>query len=86
MTHQEVEINPGRIVFDDNIQEIKSWACLGQTCSISQIVFLSQIFVVLLIFFGCFWRIHLSKFSDESIVCVGILCSAAGYNLISPRL
>ena len=61
MTDQEDKINLGKIVFDDNNQERKFWACLGQTCSRSLIVFLSQLFVVLLIIFGCFWRIKLSK-------------------------
>ena len=86
MTDQEDKINPGKNVFDHNNQERKSWACLRQPCSRSLIVFLSQLFVILLIIFGCFWRIHLSKACDESIVWVGILCSAAGYILRSPRL
>ena len=70
----------------ENNQERKSWTCLGQFCSTSLIVFSSQLFVILLIIFGCFWRIHLSKSCDESIVWVGILCSAVGYILPSPRL
>ena len=45
MTDQEDNINHGKIVFDDNNQERKSWACLGQTCSRSLIVFPSQFFV-----------------------------------------
>ena len=85
MTDQEDNIILGKSVFDDNNQKKKSWACLGQTCSRSLIVFLSQIFVSLFIIFGCFWRIHLSK-TDESTVLVGILCSAAGYILPTPRL
>ena len=85
MTDQENDINLGKIVFDDDNQERKSWACLVQTCSRYVIVFLSQIFVVLLIMFGCFWRIHLSKTCDESTVWVGFLCIAAGYILRSPR-
>ena len=79
MTDQEDKINLGKTVFDDSNQERKSWSYLGQTCSRSLIVFLSQVFVILLIIFGCFWRIHLSKTCDESTVWVGILCSAAGY-------
>ena len=86
MTDQEDNINLGKIVFDDNNQERKSWNCLGQTFSRSLIVFLSQLFVILLIIFGCFWRIHLLKTCDESTVWVGSLCSAAGYILPSPRL
>ena len=86
MTDQEDNINLGKLVFDDNNQEIKPWSCFGQTCSRPLIVFLSQLFVILLIIFGCFWRIHLSKTCDESAVCVGNLCSAAGYIFPSPRL
>ena len=86
MTEQEENYNLGKIVFDDNNQERKSWSCLGQTCSRSLIVFLSQLFVILLTIVGCFWRIHLLKTCDESSVRVGILCSAAGYILPSPRL
>ena len=41
MTDQEDNINLGKIDFDDNYQERKSLACLGQTCSRSLIVFLS---------------------------------------------
>ena len=86
MADQYDNINLGKIVFDDSNQEKKSWARLGQTCSRSLIVFLSQLFAILLINFGCFWRIHLPKTCDESTVWVGILCSAAGYILPSPRL
>ena len=86
MTELEDKINLDKIVFDDNNQERKSWSGLGQTCSRSLIVFLSQLFVILLIIFGCFWGIHLSKTCDETTVWVGILCSAAGYILPSPRL
>ena len=68
MTDQEDNINLVKIVFDDNNQERKSWVCLGQTCSRSLIVFLSQLFVILLVIFECFWRIHLAKTFDESTV------------------
>ena len=79
-------INLDKIVFDDQNVERRSWSCLGQTCSRSLIVFLSQFFVILLIVCGCFWRIHLAKTCDESTVWVGILCRAAGYILPSPKL
>ena len=79
-------INLDKIVFDDQNVERRSWSRLGQTCSRSLIVFLSQFFVILLIVCGCFWPIHLAKTCDESTVWVGILCSAAGYILPSPGL
>ena len=79
MTDQEHKIDLGVIAFDDNNQDRKSWACLGQTCSRYSIGFLSQLLAILLIIFGCFWRIHLSKTCDESTVRTGILRSAARY-------
>ena len=86
MIDQKDNINLGKLVFDDNNQERKPWACLGQTCSRSLIVFLSQLFVSLLFIFDCFWRNHLSKFCHKSIVWVGRLCSAAGCIFPSPGL
>ena len=79
MTDQEENFYLGKFFFDDNNQETKSWACLGHTCSRSLIVFLSQLFVILLIIFGCCWRIYLSKNFDESTVWVENPCSAIGY-------
>ena len=63
MTDQEDNINLGKIVFDDNNQQGKSWACLEQTCSRSLIVFLSQLLVILLIIFGCF-----GEFTSQKLV------------------
>ena len=73
MTELEDKTNPCKIIFDENNQERKSWSCLGQTCSRSLIVFLSQLFAILLIIFGCFWRVQFSKVCDESAVWVEIL-------------
>ena len=39
MTDQEDKINVGKIAFDDNNEERKSWACLEQTRSRCLIVF-----------------------------------------------
>ena len=61
MTEVEDKINLDKIVFVDNNPERKCWSCLGQTCFRSLIVVLCQLFVILLIIFGCFWRIHLPK-------------------------
>ena len=41
MTDQEDNFNLGKNVVDDNKQEKKSWAFLGQTCLRLLIVFLS---------------------------------------------
>ena len=68
--------NLGKIVFDYNNQAKNSWACLGQTCSRSLIVFPPQLNVILLIIFGCFWRIHPSKTCDASTVWFGVLPSS----------
>ena len=86
MTDHEDNMNLVKIVFDDDNQERKSWACLGQTCSRPLIVFLSQLFMIMLIIFGSFRRIHLSKTFDDTLVSVEFLCSAAGHILPSQRL
>ena len=67
MTYQEDNINLGKIVLDDNKQERKSWACLGQTCSRSLIVFLSRLFVILLIIFGCFGEVSSQNFVTNQL-------------------
>ena len=79
-------INLDKIVFDDQNVERLLWSCLGQTCSRSLILFLSQFFVKLLIVCGCFRPIHMAKTCDESTVWVGILCSAAGFISPTPKL
>ena len=61
MTDQEDNINLGKNVFDDNNHEKKSWNCLEETCSRSLILFLSQLFVILLIIFGCFEEFTFQK-------------------------
>ena len=79
-------INLEKVVFDDHNIERSSRSYLGQTCSRSLIVCLSRFFLILLNICGCFWRIQLAKTCYESTVWVGILCSAAGYILFSPKL
>ena len=56
---------------------------MGQSCSRSLFVFLSQLSVILWIIFSCFWRIHLSKTCDESTDMVGVQCIVAGHILPS---
>ena len=86
MADRTDNINLDKIVFDDQNIERKSWSCLGQECSRSLTVFLSQFFVKLSIIIGCFWIIHLAKSCEETTVWVGILCSATGYLLPAPKL
>ena len=86
MTDQEDNFNSGKVVFNDKNCERESWTCLGQTCSRSLIVLLSQLSVILFIIFGCFCRVQLSETCGVSTVSVGILRIAAGYILFSSRL
>ena len=67
MTDQKDSINLDDIVFDDNNQEIESWSCLGQTCSIYLIVFLSHLFVILLIIFVAFGEFIFQKFGMNQL-------------------
>ena len=68
MTDQKDKFNLGKIVFDDNNQERKSWSCLGQTCSISLIVFLSQLFVILLIVLVAFGELTSQKLVTNQLL------------------
>ena len=77
MFGQEDNTNLGKHVFHDSNQQRKLWAWLGQSCSRFKVVFLSQLFVILLIMFGCFWKIRFSKTCDESLVWMGISYRAA---------
>ena len=79
MTDEEDIINLGIIVSDNNNQKRKPWFCLGQSFSRSLIDFLFQIFVILLIICGWFWRIHFSETRDVSTNSVAFMCSAAGF-------
>ena len=86
MTDLEDKFNLGQIVCDDNNQERKSWACLGTN--------LFQIADCVSVPTFCYSVDHLwmilenspLKSCDESTVSLGILWSAAGYILPSPRL
>ena len=82
----ETNLNLERSDFDGNNSEQKSWTCVGQSCSRSLIVFLSQFFTILLIILSSFWRIQLATSCEETTVWVGILCSAAGNIVPTPRL
>ena len=67
MTYQE-DIFLCKTDFDDNNLERKLWSCFRQCCVRCSSKFLSQLFVILLVFFGCFREIHPSKTCYESIV------------------
>ena len=58
---QEDNVNLGKIVFDDNNQERKSWACLGRTCYRPMIVFLSQLFAFFLLYWDAFGKFLFQK-------------------------
>ena len=68
MIDQEDIINLDKIVFDDNNQEKKSWACSGQTCSRSLILFLSQVFVVFWSFLVAFGEFTFQKFVTNQLL------------------
>ena len=65
--HTDKGLNLGNFVFDDNNQERQSWKCFGQTCNRSLVVFLSQIFVILVILASCIVRITLATTCEETL-------------------
>ena len=77
MTDEEGKVVLGKIVWDNESQERKKWASFLQTCCRSLIVFLCQLFVIVVNNFVGFWETHLSKTCDESTASIVILCSTA---------
>ena len=61
MNDQREKNIQGSNVFDDNSHETKSCSCLGQPCSRILIVFLSQLYVSLLMIFVCFLEFIFQK-------------------------
>ena len=84
--HTDNGLNLGNFVFDDNNQERQSWKCFGQDCNRSLVVFLSQLFVILLIIACCIVRITLAETCEETTAWIAILSSTVGYILPSPKL
>ena len=79
------QLNLGNFVFDEN-HEPKSWKVLGRTCNRSLLVFMCQLFVIVLILACAIVRIMLSTTCEETTVWVAFLSSTVGYILLSPKL
>ena len=74
-------VNLGNLVFS-----VWSWKLFGRTCIRSVFIFLSQIFVIVLMLVCAVVQIMLSTTCEETILWVAILSSTVGYILPSPKL
>ena len=79
-------VNLENFVFDEENHERKSWKLFGRTCNRSLLVFLCQLFVIVLMLVCAIVRIMLSTTCEETTVWVTILSSTVGYILPSPKL
>ena len=86
MTDHEKIYIPGKIVFDDNNEDKRSWFFWDTPLPDLRWSFCSGLSVILLIKFGDFWKIHQSKTCNEAFVWAEKLFSAAVYILLSPKL
>ena len=80
------QLNLGNFVFDEENHERKSGKFFGRTCNRSLLVFMCQLFVIVLILACAIVRIMLSTTCEETTVWVAILSSLVGYILPSPKL
>ena len=80
------QLNLGNFVFDEESHEQKSWKFFGRTCNRSLLVFMCQLFVIVLTLAWAIVRIIVSKTCEEATVWVAILSSTVGYSLPSPKL
>ena len=74
-------VNLGNLVFS-----VWSWKLFGRTYIRSVFIFLSQIFVIVLMLVCAVVQIMLSTTCEETILWVAILSSTVGYILPSPKL
>ena len=86
MIRKRDTINPGKTVFDNNNQEGKCGPVWDKSVPDLWLSFCPSFLFVRLTISGCFWRIKTSKKCDETVFRVKLLCSAAGYILLSPNL
>ena len=80
----EKKLNLGGFVFDEENHERKSRKFFGRTCNRSLLVFMCQLFVIVLILAYAIVRIMLSTTCEETTVWVAILLSTVGHILPSP--
>ena len=80
------QLNLVNFVFDEENHERKSWKFFGRTCNTSLLVFMCQVFVIVLILAYAIVRIMLSTTCEETTVWEAILSSTVSYILPSPKL
>lgn len=72
-------------VFDDNNQERKSWKFGKLSIPRSEVVYFTQIFVVLIIIAGCFARLWFVTTCEETTLWAALLTGTVGYVLPNPK-
>lgn len=84
----EKDLGIEQIVFDQNNQERRSWKfCNSVTLPRSEVVFFSQIFIILLLIALCSTKLCFFDLScEESTIWISLLSSSLGYLLPNPKL
>ena len=67
-TKCDKQLNLGKLVFDEENHERKSWKSFGRTCNRFLLVFVSHFFVIVLILACAIVRIMLSTTSEATTV------------------
>lgn len=74
------------IVFDKKNEERKSWEFFGRKTARSQVVFLFQVLMIMIIVGVSIFNLTVAKTCEETTVWVAILSSSVGYILPAPKI
>lgn len=74
------------LIWDQNNQERRSWVFFGSKIPRSQVLFVVQVILIVLIVTVAIVNLTLSKTCEETTVWIAILSSSVGYMLPSPKL
>ena len=86
MTDQP-DLGVHEFVYDENNQERKPWSLCGKPIPRSEIVFFSQLVVILMVISFCIFKLSTSSSNDQDKpVWIALLASALGAILPNPSL
>ena len=74
------------LIFDGENNERRSWVFFGRHVARSQVVFLVQVLIILIIVGVSVYKLTIATTCEQTTAWVAILSSSVGYMLPSPKL
>ena len=89
MAEEAIEVTDGieQFMYDENNIERRSWKFCNFTLPRSEVIFFTQVFIVLIIILTSIVKISLYEITCEEMqIWIALMSSAVGYVLPSPKL